>query len=63
MFIPQETIVAVVLIYLLTYIFSIWGIKSSYHNGVNDGYGFSKEKDNPGYKCAGDYLKNNMSHR
>lgn len=38
-------------------------INAAYRNGVCDGYGFSKEPNNPGYKKAGEYLKKVMSHR
>jgi len=37
--------------------------EAAYRNGVCDGYGFSREPKNPGYKKAGEYLKKVMSHR
>jgi len=39
------------------------GVKAAYQNGVTDGYGFSQEPRNPGYRLAGDYLRQYMSHR
>jgi len=30
---------------------------AAYRNGVNDGYKYTKEPWNPGYKKAGEYLK------
>lgn len=32
------------------------GIDAAYRNGCNDGYGFSKEPNNPGYREAGKIL-------
>jgi len=52
------TCLAVVLPYI-TYL----GIKAAYQNGVTDGYGYSKEPNNPGYQKAGCYLRSTMYHR
>jgi hypothetical protein len=38
-------------------------INSAYRNGVTDGFGYAREPWNPGYRQAGDYLKNNLAHR
>ena len=35
----------------------------SYNLGVNDGYGYSCEPWNPGYRAAGNYLRRHCSHR
>lgn len=37
--------------------------RTSYINGVVDGYGYSREPNCPGYKIAGEYLKRYMKHR
>jgi hypothetical protein len=42
---------------------SVVAVSSAYNNGVNDGYGFSREPDNPGYQRAGNYLVHYCSHR
>lgn len=39
------------------------GVKAAYRNGVTDGYGYSREPRNSGYKKAGRYLREHMSHR
>jgi hypothetical protein len=39
------------------------GTYSAYRNGVTDGFGFSIEPRNPGYRKAGRYLVDHMSHR
>ncbi len=39
------------------------GVNAAYRNGVTDGYGFSRERWNPGYRRAGEYLKQYMAHR
>jgi hypothetical protein len=38
-------------------------IRAAYHNGVTDGYGYSKEPFCPGYAAAGRYLRKYMAHR
>jgi hypothetical protein len=40
-----------------------FAVRAAYRNGVNDGYGFSREPKNPGYRKAGDYLTRYMYHR
>ena len=37
--------------------------RAAYRNGVNDGYGYSREPDNPGYQRAGDYLRKYCADR
>lgn len=45
-------------------LFCSWlNARAAYRNGVCDGYGFSQEPLNPGYKVAGDYLRQFMAHR
>ena len=39
------------------------GLDASYKNGVSDGYGYSREPGNPGYRRAGLYLFHHMSYR
>jgi hypothetical protein len=34
-----------------------------YTNGVVDGYGYSREPENPGYRTAGEYLRRYFAHR
>ena len=48
---------------LLTLVFSVLSANSAYWNGVNDGYGFSREPNNPGYQKAGRILRRIASHR
>lgn len=43
--------------------FAIPAIYAAYRNGVTDGYGYSREPNNPGYAKAGEYLREAMSHR
>lgn len=38
-------------------------VRSSYRNGVTDGYGYAREPHHPGYQVAGDYLRQHMRHR
>lgn len=40
-----------------------WGRAAAYRNGLTDGYGFSREPRNPGYRAAGLYLCRRMHHR
>jgi len=40
-----------------------WGTEAAYKNGVTDGYGYSREPRNPGYREAGKYLYEGMRHR
>ena len=53
----------------LSALFLCWAIgcvvacACAYRNGVNDGYGFSQEPWNPGYKKAGDYLRKHSRMR
>jgi hypothetical protein len=44
-------------------IFSIYAQRAAYRNGVTDGYGYARERGNPGYQHAGNYLIDNMSYR
>ena len=37
--------------------FLISSLRAAYYYGVDDGYGFSREPNNPGYQKAGAYLK------
>ena len=37
--------------------------KAAYHNGVTDGFGYSREPHAKGYQEAGDYLRRYMGHR
>ena len=53
------TAVALTGLWLLVFM----SIRAAYYNGVCDGYGYSKEPWNLGYRRAGDYLKATMSHR
>lgn len=39
------------------------GQRAAYRNGVTDGYGYSREPNNPGYEKAGEILRRDMSHR
>ena len=38
-------------------------MKWSYQNGVADGYGYSREPNNPLYQKAGEWLRKNAAHR
>jgi len=38
-------------------------MKVSYGNGVADGYGYSREPNNPLYQKAGEWLRKNAAHR
>lgn len=49
--------------FCLYVVLSIFAMNSAYRNGVNDGYGYSKEPWNPGYRNAGAYLRKNAAHR
>ena len=37
--------------------------KAAYRNGCTDGYGYAREPWNPGYRHAGEYLRESMVHR
>jgi hypothetical protein len=37
--------------------------RAAYRNGANDGYGYSREPSNPGYRRAGEYLRRYCAHR
>ena len=43
--------------------FMIAVVSAAYRNGINDGYGYSREPTNPGYRKAGRYLKRYCAHR
>jgi hypothetical protein len=36
---------------------------AAYRNGCNDGYGYSREPENPGYEKAEVYLRKYCAHR
>jgi hypothetical protein len=44
-------------------LFAVVSCISAYHNGVTDGYGYSREPGCPGYNKAGKYLRKYMAHR
>jgi hypothetical protein len=44
-------------------IIGVLALRATYRNGVCDGYGFGREPKNPGYRKAGNYLKEYMTHR
>lgn len=48
---------------LLFLLLAVAGVRAAYRNGVNDGFGFSWEPDNPGYQKAGDYLTKHCSYK
>lgn len=41
----------------------IGGCMAAYRNGVNDGYGFAREPECPGYRKAGQILRDRSAHR
>lgn len=52
--------------FLIMGVLSVFGMlaqAAAYRNGVTDGYGFSKEPNNPGYQRAGAYLRKYLAHR
>lgn len=57
----MEYIISVVVIAVI--ILVLYLQNSAYRNGVNDGYGYAREPNNPGYRAAGEYLKEVMAHR
>ena len=44
-------------------VIGIFASRASYRNGATDGFGFSREPNNPGYLKAGAFLRKHMSHR
>lgn len=48
---------------LFAVLFAFLAIPAAYRNGVTDGYGYAREPSCPGYKAAGEYLRNTMGHR
>lgn len=48
---------------VVSVIIGLSGVRAAYRNGVTDGYGYSREPNCPGYKLAGEYLKEYMAHR
>ncbi len=46
---------------MLLFVF-LMAVSAAYSNGVHDGYGFSKEPNNPGYQKAASILQHS-SHR
>lgn len=57
--IPGLVLMAVVIWLALT----LYLTESAYRNGATDGYGYSREPNNPGYAKAGKCLRETMSHR
>ena len=57
------TFFAIALTVIILSTAGIAGMNAAYRNGVNDGYGYSREPNNPGYRKAGDYLRKYMLHR
>lgn len=57
----MDVVNCVILVFIFA--FCIVGIPAAYRNGVTDGYGYCREKWNPGYRRAGEYLRNHMAHR
>jgi hypothetical protein len=60
---PAEIFALVVIGIAVFSWFVIVAIGSAYHNGCNDGYGYSREPTNPGYQRAGEYLREYCAHR
>lgn len=56
-----EVVACVVLLILFPVV--AYGVNAAYHNGVTDGYGYSREPSCPGYARAGAYLRKYMAHR
>ena len=50
-------------LFLLWALLSVIACAAAYRNGVNDGYGFSQEPWNPGYRKAGNYLRKHCRMR
>jgi hypothetical protein len=45
------------------FFFSLVAVRSAYFNGVNDGYSYTKDPQNPGYKLAEKYIKERLAGR
>lgn len=58
---PLEICLCVIL--AVVFVLAILNTGAAYRNGVTDGYGYCREKHNPGYRHAGDYLRKYMAHR
>lgn len=41
----------------------VFGLNAAYYNGVNDGYGAARERGNPGYKKAYEWLVANRAYQ
>jgi hypothetical protein len=52
-----------VVISIIALVIVLFGLDASYKNGASDGYGYSREPGNPGYRRAGLYLFHHMSYR
>jgi hypothetical protein len=51
------------IISIVLVVVAIFATGAAYRNGVADGYGYSREPNNPGYKKAGWLLKKYSAHR
>lgn len=49
------------IMFVVGLLIGIMSIKSAYHAGVVDGYGYSRDSQNSGYAYAGRYLKTHMN--
>lgn len=47
----------------LAVVFCLYLQGAAYRNGCTDGYGYAREPWNPGYRRAGEYLREAMVHR
>lgn len=59
----DDIIIAIAGTFVLTCSISFFAIRAAWRNGVVDGYGYSREPTNPGYREAGKHLRKTMRHR
>lgn len=58
---PFEVVLLIILAVVV--VLAFFGQSAAYQNGVTDGYGYSVEPNCPGYRHAGEFLKESMAHR
>ena len=51
------------ILFIIYAILSIYAVEAAYRNGATDGYGYSREPNNPGYRKAGEFLRKRMAYR
>jgi hypothetical protein len=59
----MEILVLVIVLCMTWTVITGIACRACYHNGVTDGFGYSREPLNPGHRLAGEYLRKYLAHR